>query len=552
MKKLENYPARDRTEGLLWKMAAQRLLRIHFFQTFSIIESSSGYASPSDGHDETHQKSMDFDLLALGPVEVLRLWQIFLERVNPMTKIIHVPTLEPLVFEAATDRFNVSPELGALLCSINVVAILALSEHESIRILSVEKDQALRKSAYALKKALMKVDFLRRYNTTTLQCLVLYLVSLQGQFDRHAAWVLTGMLVRVAQRMGLHRDGEYLGLQPFETEMRRRIWWQIIMLETKYAILAGFADTLLPWNWDTKLPSNVNDADLLPGSSEPIRSREGATEMAFCLILYESRQFFLENPMPEFEAVVLGAAAAEGSKKSSEQLEKYRIIVNDMEERLREAEKRYCNPSAGGIHLVASRVRILLAQRIRDMMAHAREPGDENLDGLGSQQSYFRAWIIHFESDINWYDTIDKRFIWYLKLHFQADAFSVFIEMLQWQPVGTLVDRAWKTIDRVYHYHSEFYDMGKRENVQRAESLLSGWERRELAFANLGLSCEVPLLVLKLRNCGHLRPNKERSPVEQWPATAPDTALFPGLNTAGFGGFDGAILPDASGTAFGL
>lgn len=119
---------------------------------------------------------MDFDILALGAVEMLRLWQVFLERVNPMTKVIHVPSLEPLVFEAATDHGNVAPDFEALLCSINVLAIMTLSEAESEQILNVPKNAALRKASLALKKAVSKVDFLRKYNLTILQCLVLYLV----------------------------------------------------------------------------------------------------------------------------------------------------------------------------------------------------------------------------------------------------------------------------------------------------------------------------------------------------------------------------------------
>ncbi|OHW89625.1 fungal specific transcription factor domain-containing protein [Colletotrichum incanum] len=514
----------------------------------------SGSASVSEYAEPVHQKSMDFDLFALGPVEVLRLWQVFLERVNPMIKIVHVPSLEPLVFEAATDRFNLSTDFEALICSINVVAIMALSESESIQMLKLEKSKALCNSMFALKKALTKIDFLRKYNITILQCLVLYLLSLQGQFDRHAAWILTGTLVRIAQRMGLHRDGELLGLSPFETEIRRRIWWQIIMLETKYAVLAGFCDTLLPPNWDTKLPSNVNDADLLPGSSEPVKSREGATEMAFCLMLYESRAFFCDNPVPEFEAVILGGGnvSTESSKRfAGQSLEKYRLIVDQYEERLAGVEKRYTNPTAGGIHLVASKIRSLTAQRMRDMILHAREPWDEKVDGQSSQQSFFRAWVISFESDVNWYDTIDDKFTWYLKLHFQADAFSVMIELLQWQPVGTLVDRAWKVIDRLYDYHHEMYDMGKRDNFQRAENLLAGWSRRELAFRNLGISCDTPFVVARLRTLEVFRQHQSSLPLEQWPASAPDATLFPGLGASDFETFDGGLPPSSGGPAFG-
>ena len=31
--------------------------------------------------------------------------------------------------------------------------------------------------------------------------------------------------------MGLHRDGSKLGLKPYDTEMRRRCWWQIVVLD---------------------------------------------------------------------------------------------------------------------------------------------------------------------------------------------------------------------------------------------------------------------------------------------------------------------------------
>ncbi|KAJ0332551.1 hypothetical protein COL922a_011320 [Colletotrichum nupharicola] len=500
------------------------------------------------------RESMDFDILALGAVEMLRLWQVFLERVNPMTKVIHVPSLEPLVFEAATDHGNVAPDFEALLCSINVLAIMALSEAESEQILNVPKNAALRKASLALKKAVSKVDFLRKYNLTILQCLVLYLVSLQGQFDRHASWILTGMLVRIAQRMGLHRDGELIGLTPFETEMRRRIWWQIIMLETKYAVLAGFCDTLLPPNWDTRLPSNLNDADLLPGSLEPLRSREGATEMAFCLMVYESRHFFCENPVPEFESVVLGQGDLNADRSKAiegpQSLDKYRVILDQLEERLILAEKRYCNPTIGGIHVLACKLRPLVAQRMRDMIAHAREPWKEDADSLAGQQSLFRLWVIHFESDLNWYDTIDDRFRWYPKLHLQADAFSVMIELLQWQPVGTLVDRAWKAIDRVYFYHPELYDLSKRENVQRAENLLAGWQRRELAFRNVGQSIETPVVIERLRGSGNFPASKAESFLESFPTATADSTLFPGLHNSGFEGFDGNVLLNTDAASF--
>lgn len=39
------------------------------------------------------------------------------------------------------------------------------------------------------------------------------------------------MILSIALNMGLHRDGELFKLDPFETEMRRRLWSILVMLD---------------------------------------------------------------------------------------------------------------------------------------------------------------------------------------------------------------------------------------------------------------------------------------------------------------------------------
>ena len=36
-------------------------------------------------------------------------------------------------------------------------------------------------------------------------------------------WVLNGLAIRIAESMGLHRDGGQLALSPFQAEIRRRV-----------------------------------------------------------------------------------------------------------------------------------------------------------------------------------------------------------------------------------------------------------------------------------------------------------------------------------------
>jgi hypothetical protein len=44
---------------------------------------------------------------------------------------------------------------------------------------------------------------------------------------------LTGLAIRIAHSLGLHRDGTNFDVSPFDTEMRRRCWWQICVLDVR-------------------------------------------------------------------------------------------------------------------------------------------------------------------------------------------------------------------------------------------------------------------------------------------------------------------------------
>lgn len=111
------------------------------------------------------------------PVHAFRLWQIFLDRVNPVTKVIHVPTVQPYVVEAATDPSNVPLKYRALLFSIYLMATISLTDAECTQLLGLPRVQALQRFTSATRSALLQFDFLRNYDMASLQALVLFLVT---------------------------------------------------------------------------------------------------------------------------------------------------------------------------------------------------------------------------------------------------------------------------------------------------------------------------------------------------------------------------------------
>ena len=74
-----------------------------------------------------------------------------------------------------------------------------------------------------------------------------------------------GMVLRLAQNMGLHRDGSSFGLDNITSEVRRRVWWHIVCLDVHTSILHG-SQLCCSSNQvenNVKMISEARDEDLL-------------------------------------------------------------------------------------------------------------------------------------------------------------------------------------------------------------------------------------------------------------------------------------------------
>jgi hypothetical protein len=92
--------------------------------------------------------------------------------------------------------------------------------------------------------------------------------------------MINGLAARFAHALGLQTDGEQFGLSPFQSEIRRRVWWEFIGRDRRahenYGVLS-FTDTLRTAH--PSVPLNVEDVDLYPEMSALPSPRESWTEM---------------------------------------------------------------------------------------------------------------------------------------------------------------------------------------------------------------------------------------------------------------------------------
>lgn len=96
---------------------------------------------------------------------------------------------------------------------------------------------------------------------------------------------MTGLLIRMAQYLGLQRDGTHFEqLSPFQIEMRRRVWWAVCQLDLRTSEDQGTELTIVKGSFDTKIPLNINDADISPESKQMPVERTGVTDMSFTRI----------------------------------------------------------------------------------------------------------------------------------------------------------------------------------------------------------------------------------------------------------------------------
>ncbi|KAK5988021.1 Equisetin cluster transcription factor eqxF [Cladobotryum mycophilum] len=100
--------------------------------------------------------------------------------------------------------------------------------------------------------------------TYTMEALLL---NIQSEFvrrrDAHVGvWVLSGVAIRLAMRMGYHRDPDnYPQISPFRGEMRRRVWAITLQLDALLSCQLGLPSMIQERQCDIRPPSNLLDED---------------------------------------------------------------------------------------------------------------------------------------------------------------------------------------------------------------------------------------------------------------------------------------------------
>lgn len=213
----------------------------------------------------------------------------YFETENPSAHIIHRP-----VFCKQYDQYWQAPQQTSVVWIGQCYAMMCLALQSYHRAGDEPADYRGRSWEHSLSylewttQCLVHTDFTQpiSFMVETL-CLYLQAEHARSKDSETGVWILAGIVVRLAMRIGLHRDPEpYQAISPFQGEMRRRIWNFIRSADVLLSHQCGMPSLIKTIDCDTALPTNIGDDEfddntaLLP----PARPLSETTPMSFMII----------------------------------------------------------------------------------------------------------------------------------------------------------------------------------------------------------------------------------------------------------------------------
>jgi hypothetical protein len=238
--------------------------------------------------------------------------------------------------------------------------------------------------------------------------------------------------------MDLHKKIYPTNLSVIEVQVRRRLWWQIVVQDSRAAQRCRMASLVSSEHWDVPLPLNINDSDLTPDMIVEPRGHVGSTEMTLRLMMYDIGKF-LRNAAattPFGGTWQRVAPVREGLLNNDK-------VIDQLEEMLESKYLKYCDPVIP-LHIVTRSLAKIVCCRLRLTARHPRQFLDRGLSMTQQDKDIlFDVCLSMIEQD-NFLHSTDcvRGFLWQIDLEFQVDAFVYLLSELRYQVPEPLAQKA--------------------------------------------------------------------------------------------------------------
>lgn len=430
------------------------------------------------------------------------LWQAFVENVDPLTKIVHVPTLRPAIRKATISMESVPKSFEALMFAIYSMAVLSLQDTECMARLGEPRKVLLSRYILATKVALARTNLMGTLSLVVLQALILHIFSIRDIYDPRTVWTLTGVALRIAEGMGLQRDGASFSLPPFEAEIRRRIWWQLKMHDLRTTDLTGLAKSkVLDRDEEntTQPPININDDQLYPGMASLPEESNAPTDMVFVGLRSQLSSFAMNLHAKKKEQGVKSSWWNDAASASD--VAEKEAGLKEVEDLFETKYLRYCDPS-DSLQLMAMLFARMGMNHARFLVHHPRRwPKPEMMPESERQLVWSLSVKLLEQTDLTLSSRQLQRFWWNGPYFFPWPAFIHIIDTLRANPLIPEAQKTWRLIESIYASNGHLLsNTNKPIYIVVGNLTLKAYDAHLTALSDAGVSAPaVPEFITKLQ-----------------------------------------------------
>lgn len=309
---------------------------------------------------------------------------------------------------------------------------------------------------------------------------------------------MLGIAIRIAQRMAIHSEAALAKCTAVEAELRRRLWWSLVLFDTRVGeMVHSITGTLNP-TWDCRIPLNVNDSDLRPDMKGPPEIQGKSSEALFAVVRAEigdyirQTDFYLSFTNPALKPIARHLQS--GSNREGGELVHLETMIE-------ERYLRFCDQE-NPIHFMTIWTARAHLAKYRLLELHSRYAAsavsrtEARRDGANSHA------LRMLECDAKIMTSpVTKGFRWLNHYHFPFPAYIQLIQDLRRRPTSERSGQMWEAMSD--SYEAWFDPLSRHDSPLLqllAELVLQPWAACEAASKQRGETLTPPRIVSSIRH----------------------------------------------------
>lgn len=357
-------------------------------------------------------------------------------------------------------------------------------------------------------------------------------VSFRPGTDPRSVSSMLGIAMRIAQRLGIHNESMNAKCSVLDAEMRRRLWWSLVIFDHRICELSDYKTTMLSPTWHCKTPLNINDLDIRAEMTSAPVPHHRPSETLFAVVRSEMSDFLRHSAFHlDFTNPALKALVKNPSTHSTHlTADSHGNELTALEQLMEDKYLSLCNPE-NPLHYMTIWVTRGHLARNRLLNYHARQhspltfsgpdstsdpnsnsnPNSNTSHPYSQHDSTITYAMRMLECDTKLMASpLTKGYTWYMHNYFPFPAYIHIVRNLERRPTQPHAAEAWSVMSD--NYDGRFSDVAEDDNPLFkvfSGAILQAWEARLSGTGQTGDTTggekqtedeeEVPRIVVKIK-----------------------------------------------------